>query len=129
MCIVLSCALLLVFSGLKWHILVTQSPKYTRLKRITNQFIFVYTVVKSLYILLSCQIIFSCKSYLLWWILNLYQFVLWLQYKSSSSKVAIYFISHKFSKVSVFVQLRIQFMLSTGQRIPSPLIPCHSHLC
>ena len=31
---VLSCALLLVFSGLKWHILVTQFPKYTRLKRL-----------------------------------------------------------------------------------------------
>ena len=26
--IVLSCALLLVFSGLKWHILVTQFPKF-----------------------------------------------------------------------------------------------------
>ena len=30
---------------------VTQSPKFTRLKRITNQLSFVYTVVKSLYIL------------------------------------------------------------------------------
>ena len=47
---VLSCALLLLFSGLKCLIFVTQSPKYTRLKRITNQFSFVYTVVKSLYI-------------------------------------------------------------------------------
>ena len=47
----LSCALLLVFSVLKCHISVSQSPKYGRLKRITNQFSFVYTVVKSLYIL------------------------------------------------------------------------------
>ena len=31
---VLSCTLLLVFSGLKWHILVTQFPKYTWLKRL-----------------------------------------------------------------------------------------------
>ena len=46
---VLSCALLLVFSGLKYLILVTQSPKYTRLKRIINPFSFVYAVVKSLY--------------------------------------------------------------------------------
>ena len=37
------------FRGLKFHVSVTQSPKYTRLKRITNQFSFVYTVVKSLY--------------------------------------------------------------------------------
>ena len=35
------------------NILVTQSPKYTRLKMITNQFIFVCTVVKSLYIQLQ----------------------------------------------------------------------------
>ena len=47
---VLSCALLLVLSGLNCLILVTQSPKYTRLKRITNQFSFVYIVAKSLYI-------------------------------------------------------------------------------
>ena len=47
---VLSCTLLLVFSGLNCHISVTQSPKYAQLKRITNQFSFVYTVVKSLYI-------------------------------------------------------------------------------
>ena len=33
----LSCALLLVFSGLKCNIPVSQSPKYTRFKRITNQ--------------------------------------------------------------------------------------------
>ena len=43
---VLSCALLSVFSALKCLILLTQSPKYTWLKRITNQFSFVYTVVK-----------------------------------------------------------------------------------
>ena len=41
--VVLSCALLLVFSRLKCLILVTQSPKYSRLKRITNQIWFVYT--------------------------------------------------------------------------------------
>ena len=49
-------------SGLKCHILVTQSPKYTRLKRITNQFSFLYTVVKSLHlfdILTSCKLIAS----------------------------------------------------------------------
>ena len=47
---VLSFGLLLVFSGLKCLISVTQSLKYTRLKRITNQFSFVYIVAKSLYI-------------------------------------------------------------------------------
>ena len=47
------CALLLVFSGLKLNILVTQSPKYTSLMRITNQFPFVYMIAKSLYIQLS----------------------------------------------------------------------------
>ena len=46
--LVLSCTLFLVFSRLKCRILVTQSPKYIRLKRIANQFSFVYTVVKSL---------------------------------------------------------------------------------
>ena len=55
---VLSCTLLLVFSGLKCHISVTQSPKCTRLKRITNQFSFcvhccqipIYTAVMSNYV-------------------------------------------------------------------------------
>ena len=60
---VLSCALLLVFSGQKCLILGTQSPKYTRLKRITNQSIFMYTVVKSLYIqYLSCYHIMVCSG-------------------------------------------------------------------
>ena len=62
---VLSCALLLVFSGLKCRISVTQSSKYTWLKRITNQFLlpifsFVYTVVKSLYILKILQMLRDC---------------------------------------------------------------------
>ena len=35
---VLSCAIFLVFSGLKWHILVTQSPKYTQLKRLQTSY-------------------------------------------------------------------------------------------
>ena len=47
---VLSCALLSVFSRLKCYFSVTQSPKCTPLKRITNQSSHVYTVVKSLYI-------------------------------------------------------------------------------
>ena len=51
--VVLSCGLLLVFSRLKFHILVTQSSKCTQLKRISNQLSFVYTVVKSLYIRLK----------------------------------------------------------------------------
>ena len=48
---VLSWCAIVGFSRLKCHISVTQSPKYTQLKRITNQFSFVYNVVKSLYIL------------------------------------------------------------------------------
>ena len=35
---VLSCALLLVFSGLKRHILVTQCPKYTRLRGLQTSY-------------------------------------------------------------------------------------------
>ena len=61
--IVLSCPLLLVFSRLKCHISVPQSPKYTWLKRITNQLSFVYTIAKSLYILLSMSFLIGCKSY------------------------------------------------------------------
>ena len=74
---VLSCALLLVFSRLKCIISVTQSPKHTRLKRITNQFSFVYIVAKSLlrteqripspltsslfpFVLVSCLVLAGC---------------------------------------------------------------------
>ena len=59
--------------------MVTKFQKYTRLKRITNQLSFVYTIAKSLYVLLTCQILFSCNSYEHCCISNLCQFVLWLQ--------------------------------------------------
>ena len=48
--LILSCTLLLVFSRLKFFFSVTQLPKYTRLKRVTNQLSYVCIVVKSRYI-------------------------------------------------------------------------------
>ena len=47
--VVLSCTLLLVFSGLKWHISVTQSPKCTRLKRLQTSYIHNYLPCTTIY--------------------------------------------------------------------------------
>ena len=57
-------ALLLVFSGLKCHISVTQSPKCTRLKRITNQFSFMYNFVNSyIYCCRACFLLVANHNY------------------------------------------------------------------
>ena len=117
----------LVFSGLKCHISVTQFPKYTRLKSIANQLSFVYNVVKSLYILLPCQFVASCCSYLSCCILNLCQSHLWTKYKSSSHYCSL-FHKLKVSKISVVLATHSLFMMA-GWIVDNSecSIPCSIH--
>ena len=86
--LVLSCALLLVFSRLKCLILVTQSPKYTRLKRITDQLSFVYIVAKSLYIICGTYSHNSLSG------VTLCVFIVWLSPRSYANVYAMLDLIH-----------------------------------